>query len=142
MVASDLSECRSGQHGHAGLLEQAVCQLRARQARPGYVREDVERAGGLQAAEAGDRIEPADDETPAGTEFRDHRVDLVLRPGQRLDSRDLRMRARAAHGVDDQAGKWRNEGLGHDPVAQPPPRHRIGLREAVEDDRPFGHAGQ
>ena len=47
----------------------------------------------------------------------------------------LRGRAGAGVGVDLQLGDLLGEGLGHDAVAEAPAGHRVGLREAVEDDR-------
>src|SRR5207247_4356503 len=34
------------------------------------------------------------------------------------------------------------ERLRHDAVAEPPAGHRVGLREAVEEDRPLPHPGE
>ena len=88
------AERRPGEHAHAGLLEQPVGQLGAGQAGPGDVREHVERAGRREASEAGDRVEPVDDEVAPRPELDDHLVDVALRPAERLDRADLGERRR------------------------------------------------
>ena len=52
------------------------------------------------------------------------------------------MRRRARHGVDDEARHRRHELGRQDRMAHPPAGHRVGLREAVEDDRALRHARQ
>ena len=88
------AERRPGEDADARLVEQPLSQLGAGQPGPGDVREDVERAVRPAAADAGDRVEAVDDEVAPGPELHDHRVDVVLRPDQRLDRADLRERRR------------------------------------------------
>ncbi len=104
--------------------------------------EGVERADRGRAADARDGVEAGHDEVAPSLELDDHRVHVVLRAGQGRHRPDLGERRRARDGVDDQLGVGRDERLGHDRVAQPPAGHGEGLGEAVEDDRPLGHARQ
>ena len=110
--------------------------------RAGDVREDVERALGHQAAHTVDRVQSLDDQVATNPELGDHRLDGVLRPGQRLRRRNLLVRARPRDRVDQEAFERLGEGLGHDRVAHPPAGHRVRLREPVQHDGPCGHAGQ
>src|SRR6185295_458265 len=96
VVAPDATERRPGEDADAGLVEQPLRELRAAQPRARDVRERVERAGWLQGADARDRVEAVDDQVAPGPELHDHRVDVVLRPAERLDRPDLGKRRGAA----------------------------------------------
>ena len=90
----------------------------------------------------GIRLSPSTTSIAARAELGDHRLDVVLGPGQRLDRRDLAERRDARDGVDDQLRERVDEGRRQDRVAQPPAGHRVRLGEPVEHDRPVREAGQ
>ena len=112
MIRADATERGAREDRHAGLVEQPVGQLGARQAGAGDVREDVERALRAQTTETRERVEPVDDEVAACPELLDHRVDRILRAGERLDGAHLGERRGAGHGVDDQPTEPRASGSG------------------------------
>ena len=133
--------CRRGRRRRP--RQQPVGELGAGQARPGDVREDVERALRAQAADAGDRVEPVDDEVAPGAELRDHRRrHRSCGPGAPRPRAPGRTSARTLIVLMISCRTPATSHARHDRVAQPPAGHRVGLGEAVEDDRPLGHARQ
>ena len=74
-------------------------------------------------------------------ERRDHRSDVVLRSVERLDAGALDGDRGAGDAVDHQLVDLAGKVDRHRAVAEPPAGHRVGLREAVEDDRALRHAG-
>src|SRR5438034_7176977 len=127
------------QRGHAGLVEQPLGDLRRGTLRPGDVREDVERAARTQALHAGQLVEAVDENVAPPLELRHHATGLLAL--QRGDAGELHEGGRARRRVHHQACDVLDERLREDAVAQPPARHRVGLREAVQDDRALRHAG-
>ena len=94
MVDADAAERGAGQHAHIGLREQPLRELGTAQPGSIDVREGVEGTHRRLGLDAGDGVEARDDEVAPRLELHDHRVDIVLRAGQRR------------HGTDD----WANVG--------------------------------
>ncbi len=129
-------------------IEQPVAQLdvvRDRFCLPAWscrrtrrIREGVERALRLAARDVRDRAQQLHHREPALVECLAHRLDAILRPGQRLERRDLRdvrrVRRRLAldlvHRADQRRERSRDGG-----VADAPASHRVRLRHAIDEDR-------
>ena len=107
---------------------------------PGNVRECVERPVRQRAADPGNRVQPGDDHVAPPPELRQHGGHPVLRPLQRGDGRVLAERRGAGDRVDRQPRHRLHERRREHAEAQPPARHRVRLRPAVEQHRPRFHA--
>ena len=122
-------------------LEQFFGELVGGVARARDVREDVERALRLEARQAHLR-EAVVDQVAAAVVLGDHLFHVLLTVAQRLDGGNLGRDRRAEHRVLVNLRHSADERLVAERVADAPARHRVGLREAVEEDRALLHAGQ
>ncbi len=123
-------------------VQQLLGELRAGHASATDVWEGVERARWHAASDARNLVEPTHDQITPSAELGGHRIDRVLRPVERFGCGDLLEGARAGHAVDDQLAVRVDEAGRHDRIAHAPAGHRVGLGEAVEDDRALGHVRQ
>src|SRR5437879_6105371 len=126
------------QRGDAGLVEQALGDFGGRAPGAGDVREHVERAARAQALHAGQLVEPVHEDVAPPLELGDHAAGLLAL--ERGDAGELHERRRARGRVHHQPRDVLDERRREDAVAEPPAGHRVGLGEAVEDDRALGHA--
>src|SRR5262249_35516721 len=100
-------------------------------------RKDVEGALGLRASDAFRLVEHRDDEIAAFLERLVVLRDEVLRPLERLDPGPLRDRRRVGGRLRLQRAHRLDELLRSGGVAEPPAGHAIGLRHAVQGQRPL-----
>ena len=80
------------------------------------------------------------DRVPARPELRDHSIHLGRTCRQRGRARALHEGRGAGDRVRHELRHRIDERLWKDPVAETPSGHREGLAEAIEKDRPLGHA--
>ncbi|OQC66001.1 MAG: hypothetical protein BWX50_01460 [Euryarchaeota archaeon ADurb.Bin009] len=94
----------------------------------------VRRSGGVSevAERRYDVVAPA-------LELAAHRFNAVLGPLKRGDRAEHGKRRRVRYGVLLHLLHLPDDRPGRDRVAEPPPRHRVGLREPVDGDRPLRH---
>ncbi len=104
-----------------------------------HVGVDVERAVGVGDAVDAGRREAVDQRVAVDAVARDVTVELVGRV-ERAERGDLRHVGSADVEVLLQPLDRPGEIVGHDDPADPPAGHREVLREAVDHDRPLGHA--
>ena len=122
-------------------LEEFFSELVGGVARARDVGEDVEGALRLEARQAHLR-EAVVDQVAAAVVLSDHLLHVLLAVAQRLDGRNLGRDRRAEHRVLVDLRHGADEGLVAERIADAPARHRVGLREAVEENRALLHAGQ
>ena len=134
------AEVRPRQHGDAGLVEQPVRQGALVDAGPGDVRERVERPARHHARDAREPVQTLDQDLAPAHELGHHRVDRVVRAGERGDPGQLHRRRRAGDRVDEEPREWLDQRGRHRRIPEPPPGHGIRLREAVEQDGPVEQA--
>jgi hypothetical protein len=141
VVGAVVAEHRAGEDHDAGLLQEPFAELRGGQARRRDVRVDVERPARVPVGEAGVG-QRGHQPGPAFGVFVEHRLQRVLRAGERGERRVLADRA----GVDRQRvarlGHLLHEVEGRGEVAHAPAGHGVGLGEAVQRDRPLLHPRQ
>ncbi len=100
--------------------------------------EDVEGAGGLARDSQTDLSQRGHEVGPALVVGRPHRGDVVLRLRERCDAGHLYEVVGAQEEVLLDLLARANELLRRDEVAETPTRHRVGLREPVQHERPVG----
>ena len=135
------AEGRAGDDGDFFLLKQADGELVFREAGGGDVGERVERAARQMAREAGG-VEAAHDEVAAAVVLLAHAADVVPAVLQGFERAFLRDDGGAHHRILVDFHHRVDERRGAAGVADAPAGHRKGLREAVQEDRAFGHARQ
>ena len=94
----------------------------------------VRRSGGV--AEVAER---RDDVVAPALELAAHRFNTLLAALKRGDRAEHRKRRRVRYGVLLHLLHLPDDRPGRDRVADPPPGHRVGLREPVDGDRPLRH---
>ena len=134
-----LPERGSRQRRHARLLEKLPLESGGAASGPGDAGEGVERTLRAQAVESGDRVQPVDDRVASPPELPDHRVHGTPVHAESGGTRHLAERRRAGVRIHLEFRDLLGQAGGHDAESEPPARHRIGLRPAVQDDRPCPH---
>src|SRR5271166_3695947 len=125
---------RARQPRYSGVLEQRVGQLLRRPARLLDIGEGVKRALGQPAGESFDLIDAAYEHVPAALKLLPHLLRLTLVAAHRLDAGYLSEGGRTGGGVSREARELCRKVGPHDAITQAPAGHRIGLREATQND--------
>src|SRR5258706_15492170 len=86
---TEFAERRSGEARHSRLGQQLVGELPGGLPCPGDVGKYVKSAERLVTPDAGNCVQSRDDNVAAALEFLHHFFDILLRPGERFDRRDL-----------------------------------------------------
>src|SRR5450830_838986 len=139
---AERAEAGSGQAGDARVVEQVVSDLLGWAVEALDVGKDIEGSVWSAAGDAGDGVEPLDNDLAAGQELLSHGLHIILRAGQGLDPGNLGERGGAGRRVGDDLGHPFDELTRAGCIAKAPPGHGVGLGHAVRDDRAFLHPGE
>src|SRR5262245_5931421 len=135
------AETGPGNRGHASYFQHLVLQVLGAHAGAGDIREHVEGAAGIEAADTRQLIEQRHDGAAALVEGRHHLMHLILRSLQGCDAGVLRRGIDAGVAVDAQAHDVVDEGRRPNRKAEAPTGHGVGLGPAVEQDQPIADLG-